>query len=129
MIYPIKLSRYHPERYLPHGLRFKISKLHKIDDHLYSFNIYHPDCKYLDTDLVSSMQLNYVHYKQLELTEETYENPTQEDYISGKVKGGCIKIRYYEPVTDILLKIVPLKWETQVFIIPSIGGDIWEYEE
>ena len=125
----IKISRYHPERFLPHGLRFTLSKLRKIDNHLYSFCINHPDYKYLDIGFVFSMQFNRVPYLRLDMVEETGEDVTREDYISGRVKGGCLKIRYYKPITDIVFKTVPLKWETQVFIISSLDGDIWNDEE
>lgn len=128
---PIQISRYRPDRYIPHGLRFKLSKLRKIDTHLYSFHIFHVDYKYLDYSLVCSTQLNGVRYTQIDLTEEVDPDRTitSDDYIKGAVKGGCIKVRYYKPIHDVLFKWIPLKYETQVLLIADIGDDLWDYEE
>ncbi len=128
----IKLSRNRPPGYLPHGLRFTLSKLHKIDDHLYSFRIIHPDYKYLYFNLVSSMTRNHVHYTEIHLYDAMVKEEneiTSQDFRDGIVKGGSIKLWYYRPIQDVILRIVNLKYEEQVLIIADIGEDLWEYEE
>ena len=123
----IKVSRYRPEGWLPHGLRIKVSELKKLDDHLYSFYIEHPSRKYLEFSWASCYE-NGAHYEKFEMIdpgEKDYDDVTSEDYISGAAKGAALKITYTKPVTDIIFKVIPLKWETQVFMIVGLDNDIW----
>jgi len=126
----IQINKFKDPFFLPHGLNFSITKLNKIDEHLYSFYIKHPTCKYLDFTACSSRQKNGIHFTAIEMVafgDYDEDKVTQDDYRSGKVKGGAVKIRYYNPVRDILLHYVPLKWETIVFIIAELNDfDIWE---
>ena len=119
--YPIKISKFKDDGFLPHGLRFSISKLHKIDEHLYSFQIKHPTKKYLTFNEYSCRQANGVDFQCIEMVDDDRDFIEREDYITGKVKGGLIKIRYYKPVCGVIIHYIPLKYETLVFIIV----DMW----
>lgn len=127
--YPIKISKFKDDSFLPHGLRFSISKLHKIDEHLYSFQIKHPTKKYLTFSEYSCRQANGVHFQCIEMVDDDRDFIEREDYITGKVKGGLIKIRYYSPVRGVIIHYIPLKHETMVFIMADMwdknDDDIW----
>ena len=131
--YPIKISKFKDDRFLPHGLKFSISKLHKIDEHLYSFQIDHPTVKYLTFSEYSCRQANGVDFQCIEMVDDDRDFIEREDYITGKVKGGLIKIRYYKPVCGVIIHYIPLKYETMVFIIVDMwnknNDDIWMVEE
>ena len=127
---PLKIRKYkHPHSRL-HGLEFSISKLHKIDDHLYSFDIQHPDCKYLSEINPISCLWNGKHWYELELVDSKgREEYTAEDVLSGEVLGGHIKLSLSKTVNDVLLRCVPLKWETTVFLIVDLkDSSIWKDE-
>lgn len=130
--YPIKISKFKDDGFLPHGLKFSISKLHKIDKHLYSFKIKHPTKKYLTFSEYSCRQANGVPFQCIEMVDDDSDFIEREDYITGKVKGGLIKIRYYKPVRDVIIHCISLKHETMVFIIVDMWNnedeDIWEVE-
>lgn len=129
---PIKISKFKDDTRVLHNLKFSISKLHKIDEHLYSFYIYHPSVKYAVFSSVWTTQRNGVPYHTIEVLDtcgKDDDEVTTEDYENGTVKEGQIKIKYYKPVHDILFKYVPLKWETIVFLIVEHDNfDIWEVE-
>ena len=126
--YPIKISKFKDNTKLLNNLKFKISKLHKIDEHLYSFIIYHDSRKYVgfSDGLVCG---SHYYIDILDSGEKCIDEVTPEDYRNGTLKEGHVKIRIKKPVQDLLFYYVPLKWETQVFLIVEHEYfDIWEVE-
>ena len=127
--YPIKINKFKDNTKLLNNLKFKISKLHKIDEHLYSFMIYHDSRKYvgLGDSLVCG---SYYYIDILDSGEKEPDEVTPEDYKSGNLKEGHVKIRIEKPVHDLLFHYVPLKWETQVFILAELEDyNLWEVDK
>lgn len=126
--YPIKISKFKDNTKILNNLKFKISKLHKIDEHLYSFIIYHDSRKYVgfSDGLVCG---SHYYIDILDSGEKGIDEVTPEDYHNGTLKEGHVKIKIKKPVHDLLFYYVPLKWETQVFLIVEHEDfDIWEVE-
>ena len=127
--YPIKISKFKDNTKILNNLKFKISKLHKIDEHLYSFMIYHDSRKYVElcNGLVCG---SYYYIDILDCGGKTYDEVKEEDYHNGTLKEGHVKIRIKKPVHDLLFHYVPLKWETQVFILAELEDyNLWEVDK
>lgn len=132
--YPIKINKFKNSSSVLNNLKFDITKLHKIDEHLYSFCIYHPSAKYCVFSSSWTTQNNGVPYHVIEVLDtcgKDDDDVTAEDFENGNVKEGSIKIKYYKPVDEIRFHFVPLKWETMVFILVDYENcnDLWWREE
>ena len=127
----LKISKFKNQYRRSQGLKFRISKLRKIDEHLYSFYIYHPDCKYLSEITPIGCYWKGKHQYDIQLLDtKGMEDYTAEDMDNGNVLGGDIRLKLSGEVEDVLFKWVPLKWETTVFLIVDLkGNSIWNKED
>lgn len=127
----LKISKFKNQHRRSHGLKFSISKLHRVDEHLYSFDIYHPDCKYLSEITPISCYWNGKQWYDIQLLDaKGKEDYTAEDMDNGNVLGGDIRLRLSGEVQDVLFEYVPLKWETTVFLIVDLkNSSIWNKED
>lgn len=129
----ITIAKYTPPHWRPKGLDFNISKLHRVDDHLFSFMVWHDYVKYPHIDIVSgydpSTKRNYYVVQIVDSGDRDYYELTEEDYNGGRVKGGAVKILYKPPIVDFLFHWEPLKWEEQFFMMVDYESrDLWTIE-
>lgn len=129
----ITIAKYRPPNWSPAPMNYSLSRLHRIDEHLYSFMIFHPDIKYpyirqtgsFDPDTKKHFDLIEV----IDPGDKDYWELRPEDWEAGHLKGGAVKIRYRSPIVNIVYHQEDLKWETQMFLlIDHENGDLWEIE-
>ena len=123
---PVTIRRVYPKGHLAKGLRIKLTKLHRIDDHLYSFRIIHPSVKYVDIGDALSWTKRKKSFLFLMLSDpgdKDLDDVTSEDYISGAAKGAFINVNFGKDVTAVLAHYIALKYETQVYLMIEYKGE------
>lgn len=122
---PVTIRRVHT-RGLAKGLRLKLSPLHRIDDHLYSFCISHPFAKYLEIGTALSWDRRNKYFLEIHLIDtgdKPFDDVTSDDYRSGVAKGAILRVKFDKEVTKILTQHVALKWETMVYLMIEYKGE------
>ena len=122
---PVTVRRVHP-RGLAKGLRIKITELHEIDDHLYSFCISHPSAKYLEICFAWSWDRrnkNFLEAHLIDPGDKDFDEVTSEDYISGAAKGAVLRIKFGKDVKCVLAHQLSMKWETLIYLMIEYKGE------
>ena len=129
----ITIAKYRPPNWSPAPMNYSLSRLHRLDEHLYSFMIFHPDVEYPYIRQTSAFDPDTRKpFDSIEIIDpgnKDYWELGPEDWEAGHVKGGAVKIRYRSPIVNIVYHQEDLKWETQMFLlIDHENGDLWEIE-
>lgn len=122
---PVTIRRVHTLG-LAKGLRLKLSPLHRIDDHLYSFYIDHPSAKYIEIGFAlsrSRRKKSFLEVHLIDTGDKDFDDVTSADYISGAAKGAMLHINFGTDVTAVLTQHVALKWGTLVYLMIEYKGE------
>ena len=122
---PVTIRRV-PTMGLAKGLRLKLSPLHRIDEHLYSFCISHPSAKYLEIGVALSWSRRKKNFLEIHLIDtggKDFDDVTCEDYRKGVAKGAVLNVNFGREVTAVLTQHVVMKWETLFYLMIEYKGE------